>query len=106
MDWTKSKELEAVYEAVKHFDIEKIFDDAEIDDDRCDIIIERFKKLSDKDKAIILFKMGYDDKQRSKEEIAKILDTSPICVTYVYRNFTRLPVRRTNNLLSYLDSNK
>lgn len=106
MDWTKSKELEDVYEAVKHFDIEKIFDDAEIDDDRCDIIIERFKKLSDKSKTIILFKMGYDDKQRSNEEIAKILDTTPMRVIYVYRNFTRLPVRRTNNLLLYLDSNK
>ena len=106
MDWTKSKELEDVYEAVKHFDIEKIFDNAEIDDDRCDIIIERFKKLSDKSKAIILFKMGYDDKQRSNEEIAKILDTTPMRVIYVYRNFIRLPVRRTNNILSYLDSNK
>lgn len=106
MDWTKSKELEDVYEAVKHFDIEKIFDDAQIDDDRCDIIIERFKKLSDKSKAIILFKMGYDDKQRSNEEIAKILDTTPMRVIYVYRNFIRLPVRRTNNILSYSDSNK
>ena len=83
MDWTKSKELEDVYEAVKHFDIEKIFDDAETE------IINTTALLSAKP-VIYACNMSEDDfkngidtnagynavKQAAEKENAEIL---PIC---------------------------